>query len=180
MCSVVAEDPTTATLSQNAHSITSGCPGVRRADLAWLAANSLCEDRFNRAQLLELAAANWVGCAVFDGHGGPQAAIYLEQTLLNDVKTRLAALGPQSCSETAVRCAIKEAFVQLDKVIIGDYLATANDQKTELATKMQHMQRAMSGSCALLLIYDPTNTTVYTACTGDSRAVLGQQNSDGT
>ncbi len=42
------------------------------------------------------------------------------------------------------------------------------------------MEVAWFGSCALLIIYNPTTKTLYTACTGDSRAVLGQQTSDGT
>ena len=37
----------------------------------------------------------------------------------------------------------------------------------------------MSGSCALLILYNPLTRTVYTACTGDSRAILAQQHPDG-
>ena len=34
-----------------------------------------------------------------------------------------------------------------------------------------------AGSCALLSLYDPTTRSLHIACTGDSRAVLGTQNS---
>ena len=37
----------------------------------------------------------------------------------------------------------------------------------------------MSGSCALLTMYNTSTGTLYTACTGDSRAVLGRQDLDG-
>ena len=37
-----------------------------------------------------------------------------------------------------------------------------------------------AGSCALLSIYDPNTNTFRTACTGDSRAVLGRPTSPGS
>ncbi|ATY64281.1 phosphatase 2C [Cordyceps militaris] len=49
-----------------------------------------------------------------------------------------------------------------------------------LAEKVPYMEAAMAGSCALLVLYNPKTKTIYTACTGDSRAVLGRQNADGT
>lgn len=43
---------------------------------------------------------------------------------------------------------------------------------------MKKFLRAYAGSCALLSVYDPFTSTLQLACTGDSRAVLGQKKSD--
>jgi pyruvate dehydrogenase phosphatase len=44
---------------------------------------------------------------------------------------------------------------------------------------MQRLMPAFAGSCALVSLYDPIISSLHVACTGDSRAVLGQKNADG-
>lgn len=44
---------------------------------------------------------------------------------------------------------------------------------------MKKLAPAYAGSCALLSLYDSVTSTLHVACTGDSRAVLGQKQPDG-
>ncbi|XMA08792.1 hypothetical protein WAI453_001583 [Rhynchosporium graminicola] len=74
--------------------------------------------------------------------------------------------------------AMQEAFVKLD----GSIFKTAIDAyqtNLPLQDKLANMAPAFAGSCALLSLYDPEKNKVHVACTGDSRAVYGQQNDQG-
>lgn len=92
---------------------------------------------------------------------------------------QLEAAEPQAQSDKVVEDIIVDTFVQLDDVVIKGYLATAQDKQMPLAVKIQRAQVALSGSCALVCIYNSRTRTLYTACVGDSRAVLGEQHADG-
>ncbi|CZT02052.1 uncharacterized protein RAG0_09380 [Rhynchosporium agropyri] len=73
---------------------------------------------------------------------------------------------------------MQEAFVKLD----GSIFKTAIDAyqtNLPLQDKLTNMAPAFAGSCALLSLYDPEKNKVHVACTGDSRAVYGQQNDQG-
>lgn len=44
---------------------------------------------------------------------------------------------------------------------------------------MKKLAPAYAGLCALLSLYDSVTSTLHVACTGNSRAVLGQKQLDG-
>ncbi|KAJ3480748.1 hypothetical protein NLG97_g7991 [Lecanicillium saksenae] len=168
------------TLSENAYSISFLAAGVERADGAQLAANNPCEDRFNRFQTLHLwQSQTWVAATIFDGHNGWQTAAHLEKVLLTVVRNKLNNLQPGSRTDRAIQNAIEEIFTDINDSLIGDFVGRATDKDLALEEKVQYMHVALPGSCALLLLYNPNSKTLYTACTGDSRDVLGQQTSDG-
>ncbi|KAJ3478046.1 hypothetical protein NLG97_g8681 [Lecanicillium saksenae] len=170
-------------LSQDACSIFLNSSGVTRVDSAQLPSNTPCEDRFNRAQPLPLWDGDtWTAATVFDGHGGWQTADHLEKNLLAAVQGSLNKLSPESRGDDSIRQAIAEAFAELDDSIINNYarFCGKDNREIRLAEKVRCMEVAMSGSCALLLLYNTTTRTLYTACTGDSRAVVSQQMPDGS
>lgn len=78
---------------------------------------------------------------------------------------------------TAVQEAIKSAFVELDDEIISDGLAALYEPIPH-AEAMCRMAPAISGSCALMALYDSDRSTLHVASTGDSRAVLGRRQDD--
>ena len=173
-------DHTTQILTKDAFSLDISITGVPRADGVQLASNGPCEDRFNRVQLFSpWDSEKWIAASVFDGHNGWQTADHLEKELLGCVERALRKLEPHSRDEDSIRHAIGKAFTDLDHSIVDAYASNTHNKQMGLDKKMQYMEVAMSGSCALLSLYDPSTCNIYTACTGDSRAVLGQQGSDG-
>lgn len=89
-----------------------------------------------------------------------------------------SASGEESVSNEVVQHAIMKGFVSLDDSIIKTALATS--QSTEpLQDRVKKLAPAYAGSCALLSVYDSVTSTLHVACTGDSRAVLGQKKPDG-
>lgn len=74
--------------------------------------------------------------------------------------------------------AISDGFVNLDGSIIKSASRVAQSEEP-LKNKVKKLAPAWSGSCALLSLYDPVTSTLHVACTGDSRAVLGQRGPGG-
>jgi hypothetical protein len=68
--------------------------------------------------------------------------------------------------------------VSLDDSIIKTAPGTSKSADS-FQDKIKKMAPAYAGSCALLSLYDPITSPLHVACTGDSRAVLGQKGSDG-
>ncbi|KAL4892142.1 phosphatase 2C-like domain-containing protein [Aspergillus ambiguus] len=159
--------------------------GVNRYDGAQLASNGPCEDRFTHGKLASLGdkEAPWMAWAVFDGHAGWQTAALLEKQLVPYVRRSLSRIKPPltagSVPDKLVQQAVTEAFVSLDASIIETASVTSQSNES-LPEKVAKLIPAYSGSCALLSLYDPTSCTLHVACTGDSRAVLGQKRPDGT
>lgn len=180
-----SEDEVTRMLSQEARSLlVRNVAGVDRFDEAQLASNSPCEDRFTHGLLQSPwnDGNSWMAWAVFDGHAGWQTADLLEKQLLPFVQRSLSqvnrAPNEQAVLEELVQRAVMEAFVDLDNSIVKTASDTSSS-KQPLHEKMRKLVPAFAGSCALLSIYDPITSKLYVACTGDSRAVLGQKNSEG-
>ncbi|OAQ98383.1 hypothetical protein LLEC1_07195 [Akanthomyces lecanii] len=172
-----SKDNVTRVLSKDAFSLS--LPGLGRADGAQLGANNPCEDRLNRAHSISLwEGEKWIAATVFDGHVGWQNADHLEKNLINAVRAKLEELQSGSRTDDKIQGAIERAFVDLDSALINDFISRATDKAVPLETKVQYMEVAWSGSCALMVLYNPATRTLYTACTGDSRAILGQQNPD--
>ncbi|KAL3462908.1 phosphatase 2C-like domain-containing protein [Aspergillus heterothallicus] len=144
--------------------------------------------------------APWMAWGIFDGHLGRQTADVLQHELLGYVSRRLNALAPRDqASKTgvaneAIQRAISRGFTDLDEAIFASAMAAASsspkssssspsskeERAESLAARIQKMLPVFAGSCALLTLFDPTTQTLHVACTGDSRAVLAQQNPNGT
>lgn len=80
--------------------------------------------------------------------------------------------------EELVQRAIIQGFLNLDDCIFKTALDSIQSQEP-LQDKVKKIVPSYAGSCALLSMFDPATSTLHVACTGDSRAVLGQQSSDG-
>jgi pyruvate dehydrogenase phosphatase len=120
--------------------------------------------------------------AVFDGHSGWQTAELLKWQLLPFVRHSLSQVKSntreESVSIDAIQHAIMRGFVNLDDSIIETTKDTSKSAEP-LQDKVRKLTLGFAGSCALLSLFDPVTSTLHVACTGDSRAILGQQGSDG-
>ncbi|CAI7619336.1 unnamed protein product [Penicillium glandicola] len=179
-----SKEDVTHILSKEAYSFqVKKIAGVNRYDGAQLASNSPCEDRFIHGKVASPWNKNeqWMSWAVFDGHSGWQTADLLTKKLLPFVWRRLTeAKSPPSdeVPNESVQRAIMKGFVDLDDSIIKTASDTS-ESKESFQDKIKKLAPAYAGSCALLSLYDPITSTLHVACTGDSRAVLGQKGSDG-
>lgn len=180
-----SKEDVTHMISKEAYSFqVRNITGVKRYDGAQLASNSPCEDRFIHGQISSPWNKDdqWMSWAVFDGHSGWQTADLLTKQLLPFVRRRLSEAKPASNDELvpneAVQRAIMKGFVDLDDSIIKTALDTSRS-KESFQDKVKKLAPAYAGSCALLSLYDPITSTLHVACTGDSRAVLGQKGPDG-
>ncbi|KAL4249654.1 PPM-type phosphatase-like domain superfamily protein [Abortiporus biennis] len=96
---------------------------------------------------------------------------------------------------TYISLAIQTAFANLDSEIINaplriiaEELSKPDVSKNTVPDLSQHpmamatMLPAMSGSCALMALFDTAHDNLYVACTGDCRAVAGvwEESVDGT
>ncbi|KAM3514183.1 hypothetical protein MY11210_002174 [Beauveria gryllotalpidicola] len=175
-----SDDDVRQMLSRDAHSVSLDAFGVKRADAAQLPSNNPCEDRYNLSQSFTLwEGESWVASTILDGHNGWQTADHLENELLKAVQAQLNKLQRKSRTDQTIQNAIETAFEELDDSIIRGYADCARNKDMALEHKVPYMEVAMAGSCALLVLYNPNTKTIYTACTGDSRAVLGRQTADG-
>jgi pyruvate dehydrogenase phosphatase len=102
----------------------------------------------------------------------------LRQALIPFVSNAVSRVGASASSEL-IDSAIKSAFNSLDARIMNEAkrVAEGNSEPCSAAA-VAAIAPALSGSCALLSIYDPSSSTVRTAVTGDSRAVLGSWSSE--
>lgn len=182
----LSEQQVTNIISQAAYSFqVRSITGVDRYDGTQLASNSPCEDQFTHGKFPSPwnDGNQWMAWAVFDGHLGWQTADLLRRQLLPFVRRSLGQVKPLSNEESTpedsvVQRAIKQGFMGLDDSIFQTALDTARSN-APLQEKVKRFLPAYSGSCALLSLYDPSTSTLHVACTGDSRAVLGQRNEDG-
>ncbi|KAJ5156479.1 protein serine/threonine phosphatase 2C [Penicillium capsulatum] len=105
-----------------------------------------------------------------------------EQAGITFVRHSLSQVKPpsneESSSEELVQRAIIDGFVNLDDFIVKTALDTSRSE-APLQEKVKKIAPAYAGSCALLSLYDSITSTLHVACTGDSRAVLGQKKPDG-
>lgn len=181
-----SRDQVTRILSHRAYShLVQNVDGVSRYDGAQLPSNSPCEDHFTHGKFASpwKQGDTWMVWGVFDGHSGAQTAELLKGQLLPFVRHSLGQAKPPSdeegLSDEAVQGAIVKGFLKLDDSIVKSALETV-ESEMPLPEKIKKLAPAYAGSCALLSMYDPTASTLHVACTGDSRAVLGQKGPDGT
>ncbi|KAJ5242846.1 Protein phosphatase 2C [Penicillium citrinum] len=158
--------------------------GVHRYDGTQLASNGPCEDRFLHGKLPSPRkdGSHWMTWAVFDGHAGSQTADLLEKQLMPFLVHKLDQIkslpNNDSMAEEFIHRAITQGFLDFDKAIV-DAAVDVTRSNLPLHEKVKLLAPAYAGSCALLSLYDPASSILHVACTGDSRAVLGQQGADG-
>lgn len=149
--------------------------------LARAQVSSPCEDRLVETRIHGAggSAENvWLVWGVFNGHGGWETAELLARNLPRFVQQSLQSLQPGAHSDLVMQ-AVVESFMNLDDALVKTALSVVADPAMTFTEKAVHLTPCYSGSCALLLVLDPSSMTLYTACTGDSRALHGRQGSDG-
>ncbi|KAL8887916.1 MAG: hypothetical protein Q9215_004562 [Flavoplaca cf. flavocitrina] len=173
--------------------------GVLRYDIVQLPSNNPIEDD-HAEKLIQTSppialhdqagsstTSDWMFWSVFDGHGGWTTSAKLRQVLTSYVARELNATYKASIttsplvtpSAASVDAAIKQGFLKCDHDIVHESVIKAQKANTKSAAA-DFLGPALSGSCALLSFYDSRSKDFRVACTGDSRAVLGRLNPNGT
>ena len=166
--------------------------GVVRYDVVQIPSNNPIEDDHAEKIVevpLSLApspegapSSDWMFWGVFDGHSGWTTSARLRQVLISYVARELnntykSAMTDSSLtlpSPQSIDAAIKRGFLALDHEITHTSVEKVTKKNTKLAAA-ELLAPALSGSCALLSFYDSSSKLFRVACTGDSRAVLGQK-----
>ncbi|KAG8527938.1 uncharacterized protein KY384_006854 [Bacidia gigantensis] len=170
--------------------------GVLRYDIVKVPSNNPIEDD-HAEKIVEVpssltptkdgaSSSDWMFWGVFDGHSGWTTSAKLRQRLISFVARELnpvyksAATDPSLTVPTpqSIDEAIKRGFLLLDRDIVHTSVQKALSSKTKLAST-ELLAPALSGACALLSFYDSSSNLFRTACTGDSRAVLGRKAASG-
>ncbi|KAI0903020.1 phosphatase 2C-like domain-containing protein [Ustulina deusta] len=116
---------------------------------------------------------------IFDGHSGWGTADVLEKQLLPFIRHSLSEYEEEEfVTDSMIRLAITRGFTKLDHSIVKS-TETAVASHEPAQDKVKKFVLSFAGSCALLSIYDPSRRNVHVACTGNSRAVLGKEETSG-
>lgn len=161
--------------------------GVLRYDVAQLPSNNPIED--NRIEQV-ITVPNEDGSSlnvedlyffgIFDGHGGPYTSTKLSQDLVHYVAHQLGKIyseGTTVLSSQSVDSAITRGFLQLDNDIVLGSLGNLFQHPTK--ENLINALPAISGSCALLAMFDSKTSTLKVATTGDSRVLMGSIDGQG-
>lgn len=148
-----------------------------------LPSNLPCEDTFEsgRYNHFKDPSKDWCTWSIFDGHAGPRTSHLLRDNLsgvvgkeLSDSKHFERTYTP---NDWYINQAIKKAFAYVDTHVFA--VATGSTMgRDPLSLAISNLSAAVSGSCALMALYDPANLVLRVANTGDSRAVLGRWSSE--
>ena len=96
----------------------------------------------------------------------------LAKALIPRVSKSLSRL-PKGAVDDDVASAISGTFEKLDDEIIEQSFKNVQDAEPADPDVITEMAAGISGSCALLSVYEPESSVLRSACVGDSRAVLG-------
>lgn len=164
-----------AKIREQAHSyVFDAHAGKGRVDIVRVTSNNPTEDEWDVRVGAGIGAANTLFVGVYDGHAGWATSAVLRKALIPTVSNALVALNPLASNETVTK-AIKTAFKSLDDTIMNSAVqASQNAVEPGSAAGMAALAPAIAGSCALMSIYDSATSSLRTAVTGDSRAVLGE------
>ncbi|KID66176.1 uncharacterized protein G6M90_00g067930 [Metarhizium brunneum] len=165
-----------AKIRQQATSFTfDGHNGHGRIDVVRVASNNPVEDEWAVAVGKGVGGNKTLYAGVYDGHAGWATSAVLRQALIPYVSHAVSRIAA-STSPELIDSAIKSAFSNLDARIMNEakYAAQgAAAAEPGSAAVLAAIAPAVSGSCALLSMYEPASSMLRTAVTGDSRAVLG-------
>lgn len=125
---------------------------------------------------------DWSTWAIYDGHAGSRTAQVLKENLALVVGGHLGEANcmdrPYTPNDSHVVQTIKKAFKFVDDEILKEAADRARTGNSDLAHSISALSAAVSGSCALLALFDPARAILRVANTGDSRAVLGRWDMD--
>ncbi|CAR27382.1 hypothetical protein ZYGR_0I06560 [Zygosaccharomyces rouxii] len=162
--------------------------GVLRYDISQLPSNNPIEDN-HVEQIVTVPSTTASGqteeedlsfFGVFDGHSGAFTSSRLAKDLVQYVAHQLGQVYSQGAdilsSSEKMDGAIEKGFLTLDNdIVYGSLQALFQSPSKET---MIAALPAISGSCALLSIYNSANSTLKVALTGDSRALLCELDSE--
>lgn len=149
-----------------------------------LPSNLPCEDTEHAGvfTLFNDPTKDWSTWAIYDGHAGSRTAQVLKENLAFVVGGYLAEENcmdrPYTPNDSHIIQTIKKAFNYVDDEILREAADRAQSGEGDLAHSISILSAALSGSCALMALFDPARSVLRIANTGDSRAVLGRYNSD--
>lgn len=161
--------------------------GIVRFDVAQLPSNSPIEDTHVEATLnvpLEENSLDLCYFGIFDGHSGPYTSRRLRSDLVQYVTQELYnayqldnKLFQLPGTDEIFNNAITTAFLKLDNEIVWKSLEKLYKNPTK--ENFQASLPAISGSCALLGVYNSADRKLRVALSGDSRALLGKLDESG-
>lgn len=157
--------------------------GIFRYDVAQLPSNNPIEDNHVEKVITVQNNANQNNdlyfFGIFDGHGGPFTSAALSKDLVRSVASQLTEVYTKSTSsKKTFDNAIVEGFLKLDKEIVWESFRKLFKNPHDRQNVMGIMP-AVSGSCALLSIFNSEDKTLKVAVSGDSRTLIGGIDTDG-
>ncbi|KAJ2041327.1 [Pyruvate dehydrogenase [acetyl-transferring]]-phosphatase 1, mitochondrial [Coemansia sp. RSA 2337] len=124
---------------------------------------------------------------VFDGHRGHRCAEFLSKQIgplfkyaLSEIDKRLKDI-PEDMDR--LEFAIKIGFMAMDNTAVSDPIAKCREviaQGQDLQKLKELVQYGVSGSCGLVVIVDTNAKEIVVGNVGDSRALVGVLQDDGT
>ncbi|KAI3393705.1 hypothetical protein diail_3800 [Diaporthe ilicicola] len=109
---------------------------------------------------------------------GWQTSTVLSQALVSYVTRSLKEADKSD--PASIDQAIKDGFLKLDDDIVQGALKSAAGAESRRAEVIADIAPAISGSMAVLALFDPATSTLRVASVGDSQAVLGQHTTTDT
>lgn len=168
---------------EESHFVNRGT-GIFRYDVAQLPSNHPIEDD-HVEQIITIPIKTEDGKStekdlyffgIFDGHGGPFTSEKLSKDLVRYVAYQLGKVYDEnktvfrSDPNKLIDSAISEGFLKLDNDIVMESFRKLFKDPSN--TNIANTLPAISGSCALLSLYNSTNSILKVAVTGDSRALI--------
>ncbi len=147
---------------------------------AQLASNMPCEDVMSSGiyGMFQDPMRDWSNWTILDGHAGPKTAEVLRESLPlyvgGDLWDAKSMDRPYTPNDFQIISTIKKAFHRLDIEILQRASLRVHSGEDDLALTIAATTTALSGSCALMALFDPARSVLRVANTGDSRAVLGR------
>lgn len=144
------------------------------------ASNLPCEDTWSSGTFTYFndQARDWSEWAIFDGHAGPRTSHALKEFLPGIVGDNLFQSGSMNRhyvpDDVHIHRIIQNSFKFLDETVFGEAVKQMELGKLRSADIVSVLSNMLSGSCALMAIFDPAKGVLRIANTGDSRAVLGR------
>jgi pyruvate dehydrogenase phosphatase len=144
------------------------------------ASNIPCEDTWSSGTFTYFndPARDWSEWAIFDGHAGPRTSQALKDYLPGLIGEKLFESGSMTRSyvpdDVHIHRIIQNTFRYLDETVFGEAVTQMRANKMRRADIISLISNSLSGSCALVAIFDPEKGVLRVANTGDSRAVLGR------
>lgn len=157
---------------------------ILRIDHVNIGSNFLPEDGMTLGQGRRDDELQWIIAGIYDGHAGSHTTEALQRFLPNYIIRHLTQnLSPKATYSAnlpleATDKALKAAFLELDQDLMAEATAALTEPRY-LNDALPALQTAYAGSCALVVYYNSDSKVLKTACTGDSRAVLGRRNAAG-